>query len=219
MTKKLLILSLVGLLLPSLVFAAFSYTRTPIGYTISNPVSFDVSFDEFGSDVQCDWQAGADGWGLAYVYPETLDEFVFSTPRIITDPCISLLTEEDCEPQEGCAWLGDVCEHDEPFGYTFVETLPTREYWQVVTTCYEGENWLGFETGSTMEAGSPAFEVIEEEIPPVSLFSISAGDITSLWGFASGLFSDAKLLVLLAIGVPVAFYVIKRAIGLAPKGR
>jgi len=52
-----------------------------------------------------------------------------------------------------------------------------------------------------------------------TFFTLEAADITAALVYVSSVFTDAKLLVLLAIGVPLAFYVIKRAIGLAPKGR
>lgn len=52
-----------------------------------------------------------------------------------------------------------------------------------------------------------------------TFFTIEAADITAAMAYTSGIFTDAKLLILLAVGVPLAFYVIKRAIGLAPKGR
>ena len=52
-----------------------------------------------------------------------------------------------------------------------------------------------------------------------TFFTLEAADITAALAYVGNIFSDAKLLILLAIGVPVGFYVIKRAIGLAPKGR
>lgn len=50
------------LLLPVFVFGATSYLRTPSGYTISDPISFFVSWENF-HDI-C-WQ-GDNVWGLAY---------------------------------------------------------------------------------------------------------------------------------------------------------
>lgn len=48
---------------------------------------------------------------------------------------------------------------------------------------------------------------------------ISAGDITTAASYVSGMFSDAKLLILLVVGVPLAFYIIGRAIGIVPRGK
>ena len=167
MTKKLLILSLVGLLLPSLVFGAITWSETQPAGDVDKPWT-SIASDDDGSNLI----AGVDG-GRIYL----------STNG----------------------------------GTTWSETQPAGDVnkgWEGVASDDDGSNLIAGVYDGRVYIGS-----IPEEIPPVSLFSISAGDITSLWGFASGLFSDAKLLVLLAIGVPVAFYVIKRAIGLAPKGR
>lgn len=52
-----------------------------------------------------------------------------------------------------------------------------------------------------------------------TFFTLEAADITAALAYTASLFTDVKLLVLLAIGVPIGFYIIKRAIALAPKGR
>jgi hypothetical protein len=43
----------------------------------------------------------------------------------------------------------------------------------------------------------------------------SVGDMTA---YVGTLFSDAWLVIALAVGVPLAFYVIRKVIGLVPKG-
>jgi hypothetical protein len=43
----------------------------------------------------------------------------------------------------------------------------------------------------------------------------STGDLTA---YVGTLFSDTWAIIALAVGVPLAFYVIRRVIGLAPKG-
>jgi len=50
-----------------------------------------------------------------------------------------------------------------------------------------------------------------------TFFTLEAADITAALAYVGNIFDDVKLLVLLAIGVPLAFMIIKRAIGLAPK--
>ena len=50
-----------------------------------------------------------------------------------------------------------------------------------------------------------------------TFFTLEAADITAALAYVANVFDDVKLLVLLAIGVPLAFMIIKRAIGLAPK--
>jgi hypothetical protein len=43
------------------------------------------------------------------------------------------------------------------------------------------------------------------------------GDVGDLTAYVGTLFSDAWLVIALAIGIPLAFYVIKRVIALVPK--
>jgi hypothetical protein len=50
-----------------------------------------------------------------------------------------------------------------------------------------------------------------------TISAISSGDITTTAGYVSGLFTDAKLLILLTIGVPLAFYIIGKALGIMPR--
>jgi len=64
-----------------------------------------------------------------------------------------------------------------------------------------------------------SWDGVEEECVNQTISSISSGDITTAAGYVSGMFSDAKLLILLVIGVPLAFYIIRRAIGIVPRGK
>lgn len=48
-------------------------------------------------------------------------------------------------------------------------------------------------------------------------FTLEAADITSVLAYTSSIFEDAQLLIFLALGLPVGFYVIKRMIALVPK--
>ncbi|GAH91930.1 unnamed protein product [marine sediment metagenome] len=50
-----------------------------------------------------------------------------------------------------------------------------------------------------------------------TFFTLEAADITAALAYVGNVFDDVKLLVLLAIGIPLGFMIIKRAIGLAPK--
>lgn len=50
-----------------------------------------------------------------------------------------------------------------------------------------------------------------------SYIDMSSVSSTALFAFAGGLFTDLWLLVAIAIGVPLAFYIIKKVIGLIPK--
>jgi hypothetical protein len=49
-----------------------------------------------------------------------------------------------------------------------------------------------------------------------TLFLLPDGFLSQMMDYVSAIFTDAKLLILLALGVPLAFYVIKNVIGLMP---
>ncbi|GAH91933.1 unnamed protein product [marine sediment metagenome] len=51
---------------------------------------------------------------------------------------------------------------------------------------------------------------------PAILFSLPEGLLAEMMTFVGAIFDDAKLLIILAIGIPLAFFVIKRAISLVP---
>jgi len=52
-----------------------------------------------------------------------------------------------------------------------------------------------------------------------SFITIPEGATTQLFSSASTLFNDLWVLIAVAIGIPLAFYIIKRVIGLMPKGQ
>ena len=51
-----------------------------------------------------------------------------------------------------------------------------------------------------------------------SYLSIPTGSSTDLFSSVGTLTNDLWVLIAIAIGVPLAFYIIKRVIGLVPKG-
>lgn len=51
----------------------------------------------------------------------------------------------------------------------------------------------------------------------LTYITIASSTPTELLAYASGLFTDLWLLIAIAIGLPLAFYVIKKVIGLMPK--
>ena len=51
------------------------------------------------------------------------------------------------------------------------------------------------------------------------IVSIAAGDMTTALGHVGDLFASAKLLILLAVGLPLGFYVITRTLRLVPADR
>jgi len=50
-----------------------------------------------------------------------------------------------------------------------------------------------------------------------TLFLLPDGLLEAMMEYVSAIFTDAKLLIILAIGIPLAFYVIKRMISLVPR--
>ena len=48
------------------------------------------------------------------------------------------------------------------------------------------------------------------------LFSLPDGLLAEMMTYVGAIFDDAKVLIILAIGIPLAFYIIKKAIGLIP---
>ena len=50
-----------------------------------------------------------------------------------------------------------------------------------------------------------------------TFFTLDAADITAMLAYVSNIFEDAGLLLWVAIGLPLGFYVIKKVIGLIPK--
>jgi hypothetical protein len=47
------------------------------------------------------------------------------------------------------------------------------------------------------------------------ILTVPAGGVTTLLAYAGQLFTDTWVLVALAVGIPLGFYVIKRVIGFA----
>ena len=54
-------------------------------------------------------------------------------------------------------------------------------------------------------------------LPIFTLFSFPDNIVTSTTAYIGDVFTDASVLIYLAIGIPLAFYVIKKIIGLLPK--
>lgn len=59
----------------------------------------------------------------------------------------------------------------------------------------------------------------EEVCGDQAVITLAPADITTTLGHVSDLFASAKLLILLAVGLPVGFYVIKRVLRLVPVDR
>ena len=51
----------------------------------------------------------------------------------------------------------------------------------------------------------------------LTLFTFTADDLATTTAYIGDIFTDAKLLIILAMGIPLAFYVIKKIMALLPK--
>jgi len=54
---------------------------------------------------------------------------------------------------------------------------------------------------------------------PAAIITLATSTPTDLLAYAGSLFQDLWLLIAVAVGVPLAFYIIRQVIGLVPKGR
>lgn len=190
MSKKLFILSLGILLLPSLVFSAVDYSRNPSGYTISNPISFYVSFDDFNEICDESWT-----WWSFYI----LSEHPENPQDIFSEDLVVPTTKN----------------------HTFVETLPLGIYTELKTACcgiidefLECEDWgvdgEPFEYVPWTEGG--IFDVVEA--PIFTYLEIPAEMPADMLAYAGAFFTDLSLLIVLSVGLPVGFVVIKKVISL-----
>jgi hypothetical protein len=53
----------------------------------------------------------------------------------------------------------------------------------------------------------------------LTFFTLPAASSTDMTAFIGQLFTDSWVFIALAIGIPLAFYVIRKVIGLVPKGK
>lgn len=190
--KKLFIISiLAGLLLPAFVFGAISYERNPAGNIISNPVSFDVAFDNW-EEMKCNCGLGVcNFWSLEYIC-------VGGYCEILSDFWISTSTQN----------------------FVFSENLPIGIYGFVTVICsYENNCENDCWGGITLESNNynPIFEVVEEA--PTGIFTIGEGFISDITDYIQELFAGSGLypLVALIIGLPLAFWSIEKIVDLKDK--
>ena len=163
------------LIWPAVCFGAITYERTPIGYTITNPVNFSISgvFDT---------SSLAQSWRI--MIQNMLNEQIWSE-------CIVLNSE------------------------TIMMMLPFTEYKYVRLETYLSDNCTSAPyTTAHLEYNNeiPVFEVI-----PPPLVELPENALVSTTAYIGSIMSDIWVFIGLAIGVPFAFYVIKKIIGVMPK--
>jgi hypothetical protein len=188
--KKIILIAVLSLMaLP--VFGAVNYSRTPVGTEITSPVSISVSFDNFSE------------FGLN----EEINYYVIT-----------------------------IAPSDLPFYYSSCyasTTLSTNSTISVpvgkdIYSVYVGgrEDNLCLTGGGTYalegDGESVIFTILETPSAGVpSLFSLAGGvaSTSEMLATTGVLFTDLWVIIALAIGVPLAFYVINRFIGLGPKDK
>lgn len=171
-------------------FATIHYSRTPSGTEITSPVSVSVSVDSF-SDFNM--RGDINYWYLVVARGGL--EFFSSCVATTT---LSLSNNFNIPIGTEIQYVGV---------YGVVSVL----------SCVGADDGVNFETGSplfTIISGSQFsnFHIISGTSP------LTIGSTTELMASAGILFSDLWVIIVLAIGIPLAFYIIKRVIALPPKG-
>ena len=179
--KKIIVLSLFGLLLGSSAFAINpDYQRIPSDYTITNPVNFEVSHNDVCS-IFAEHYYRLQIVDLEGILPIHWTEIV------------------DCSIPT----------------YTFEETLELGTYYQVLFHCVgsEGVSYSAWSVEDINAGLDPIFEVVEGE-PELAIIPVDPNLPTDMLGYAGILFTDLGSLIIMAVGVPMGFVVIKKVISL-----
>jgi hypothetical protein len=194
MQKKIFVclIALLVFLFPSLALGAVSYSRTPSGSTIQNPVSFDVSFD---------------AWG----------DVCTATPANYWDIDITWLDGEYEEYH-----IKSSKNSSTTLSYDFIQTLPLSSadliYIDVNGNCYlnySDINGNGFLiSNGSLEDGWPAFTVIEAAPEEQTLFRLPAEGLASTTAYIGDIAGTIWPFAALGAGIPLAFYVIRKIISM-----
>jgi hypothetical protein len=177
------ILIVAGLLFASPAFGAVSYSRTPAGYTIQNPVSFYVSLDTY--EEVCTEVGYQNFWGIAWVGSAGEG----SSGSLVASTTLS---------------------------YDFNENLPIGEYTIIQGICWgeDLEDPYGFDYAYLENGGDTIFEVVAPPPAGGNIITLPEDFGTGFLAFAGTLFTDLLPLILIAIGLPLAFWVVGKAIKL-----
>jgi hypothetical protein len=190
MIKKFLLIGLfIALLLPmKTALGVVTYSRSPAGYTIQNPVSFDVSFDDYYTDTGC--SEGYDYWGI-YIEDVDTSSYMSQTPH----PSSTTLNQ------------------------IFILNLPANVYNRLDFVCEEHEFDEGTNTGYPIESngGEPIFEVVEAVAPTGGFLTLPTSTISDLQAQIGQLVTDSSLIWILAIALPLGFWIIYKMIDTGSK--
>jgi len=200
MKNKILIptILLMMLLLPFSVFGAWTYDRTPTGYEITSPVSFEISFDDITTDMLLN--ASTTWWGIQ------LNELYFTGGYEGFSECVPVSTKD-------YTFVLDI-----PIGcipdYIFINGDPTSKANCETNPLYQDEARI-FETDD-----EGVFEIVAPPRPLVASFEdMPENAIASTTAYIGDLFGTFGVFVWLAIGIPLAFWIINNTINLFTKGK
>lgn len=183
------IILVVLLFIGSKVFGAVTYERTPAGYNITSPVSFDIAIDNF--ETRClDTYPETAYWGvLVWAMPDdlpyisdTISSTTLSGILTISIPVGSLVYDV-----EGICSVDNIV--DEGDGYFLGGPLENNEEWTTI------------------------FEIISGET--FTFIPISTNFVTSSLGYVGQAVSGLGPFLYFIIGIPVSFWVLSKVLSLA----
>ena len=199
MKKKIILITLfLALLLPiKTAFGAVTYSRSPAGFTINNPVSFDVGFDSYNADTGC---SALDGYYGLYI----LRDGPFSDQRpsvFIASTTNNYVFDEFVEEDE-----------DEPTSLAL-----GNDYVIVAIACADTATpvWGDVSIGEYLEyyeEGGIIFEVVEAGGSAGVFFTLPTSTLTDLQAHIGDLVTDTSLLWIIAIALPLGFWMISKVI-------
>jgi hypothetical protein len=178
--KNLILILAAGLLiLPAFCFADVNYSRTPSGFSISNPVNFQLLgvFDTYGD---------AHSWHLKYYYDDN---------QTVISQCFTTNNGTD------------------------IQILPLDNYFFVQGRFYIDGSCLianyDHDTFFEYDMVNPVFEVVEPPpTPQATIIPFDLSHISSILNYVADIFYDLRLLVVLAMGLPLGFWIILHMIHL-----
>jgi hypothetical protein len=182
---------LAGLLF-SLPALAYTYSRTPSGYTIYNPVNFFVeaeSYEQMKAEL-CwsidftQWRVVARGVDLGLTYSESVPSSTLS--------------------------------------HNFLLNLPVKTYLEVWFQCFIGEGgddgWWQ-EYLESLPFSEPIFEIVEAPAPPPAVGYFPSDFATNTLAYIGYLISDLSVPIYILIGFMLAVWLIDYLLGLFTQKR
>jgi hypothetical protein len=183
---------LAGLLLSVPVFAMITYSRTPTGYNTYNPVDFTITADTL-EDLFPEGALSVFSW---QIFVKNNVEDKLGNCRLSSELGGGGLLEFDIPTN---------VEYVEVYGYPFLACVGDI----IEGVILEGE-----------KGGSIAFVVGEEPVAPeespstTPIITLPTNMATSMLAYAGQLFTDLSTLLLVLIGLPLGFWVVRKVLSL-----